>query len=185
VAVSLVSLACISETIISSEIGQQSFNTSHVPYLLFLSNHVIVPGVSHRNMLCKSCSNLTIDRLYSRACECDPTVPEWNQAGYLILHSSYSSLEIAATGGCGNCQIFHSRFTDACGNVQALKKRIELLVEFQDASLPIIAFLHTEPDEDKTKRTIYQLYLQVGTEPWKPGVNHLSIAFRICVPRGI
>jgi hypothetical protein len=32
---------------------------------------------------------------------------------------------------------------------------------------------------------IHQLYLQVGSEPWKPGVDHLNIAFRICAPRGM
>jgi hypothetical protein len=185
VVVSLVGPACIFETTISSEFGQQSFNTYHVPQFQFLSNYVIIPGTCHRKMLCESCSNLTIDRLYSRACEHGPTSSGWNQAGYLILHSSYRSLEIAVTRGCDNCQIFHSRFIIVCGNVQALRTRIERLAESQDASLPIIAFLHTEPDEDKAKRTIHQLYLQVGIEPWKPGVDHLSIAFRICVPRGI
>jgi hypothetical protein len=141
-------------------------------------------------MICTACENLTINRLYARGCEHDPTTSEWKQAGYLILHDSYEALEAAAADGCQNCRTFHSRFVDTCGDVQGLRvalrgRRVELLMEDRDASPPIIAWLHTEPDDsDKSKRKIHQLYLQVGSEPWKPGVDHLSIAFRICVPRG-
>jgi len=74
------------------------------------------------------------------------------------------------------------RFVAACGDVQAFREKLALLAKSQDASLPIIAFLHMESGSGK--RTMQKLNLQVGAEPWKPGVDHLNIAFRICVSRG-
>ena len=135
------------------------------------------------NMICASCSNLTIDRIYTRACEYVPTKSGWNQTGYLILHPTYEYLEDAASKGCENCQNFHARFVAVCGGVQAFREKLALLAKFQDASLPIIAFLHMESANGK--RMIHKLSLQVGAEPWKPGVDHLNIAFRICVSRGV
>jgi hypothetical protein len=99
------------------------------------------------------------------------------------LHPTYECLEAAVLEGCENCQTFHTRFVEACGEVQTLREKLVLLAKSQDASLPIIAFLHMEFADGK--RTIQKLYLQIGAEPWKPGVDHLNIAFRICVSRGL
>jgi hypothetical protein len=123
--------------------------------------------------------------LYTKALEPVPQDSGWNRAGYLVLHHSYDALEAASAEGCENCQIFQKRFIDAYGNVQALMTKIDLLAESQDTAIPIIALLHTEPDDiDRSRRSSHQLYLQVGIEPWKPGIDQVSIAFRICVPRG-
>ncbi|KAE9375285.1 HET-domain-containing protein [Stipitochalara longipes BDJ] len=135
-------------------------------------------------MLCEACEKLTIERLYTQALKPVPKDSGWNQAGYLVLHHSYDALEAAGAEGCENCQAFHARFVDVCDDIQALRTKIERLAESQNTTLPIIAFLHTEPDSSgKSRREIHQLYLQVGTGPRKPGIDQLSIAFRICVPR--
>jgi hypothetical protein len=137
-------------------------------------------------MLCKGCENLTIETLYQRACDHPPgSKTGWNQAGYVILHEAYESLESSAQTGCKYCQIFHSRFISVSGGIDLLRKKLDFLANPEDPELPIIAFLEMAAWQ-AGKRPITRLLLQVGTEPWKAGPDDsLIAAFRISTSRGM
>jgi hypothetical protein len=64
-----------------------------------------------------------------------------------------------------------------------LRKRLASLAESRDPPFPIIAYLQMGFKESG-KYPIHKLYLQVGDEPLKPGVDPLSIAFKISRPPG-
>ena len=135
-------------------------------------------------MLCDACETLTIDRLYACAREYVPTSKSgWNQTGYLEFHASLESLETAAEGGCPNCRTFLERFIEVQCGVEELGKRIGHLAGSPGSPVPVIAFLQVGFKEDG-KHPIQKLHLQIGTDPWKPGVNPLVITFKISQPRG-
>ena len=135
-------------------------------------------------MICTSCENLTIDRLYARASEYVPKSRSgWKQTGYLEHHRSYECLKRAAEDGCTNCQAFHERFVDLGGGVQGLRKRLASLAKSRGPPFPIIVFLQMGFNEGG-KYPIHKLRLQVGEEPLKPGVGPLGVAFKISRLRG-
>lgn len=135
-------------------------------------------------MLCDACETLTIDRLYARAREYVPQPKSgWNQTGYLEFHASHKSLEMAAEDGCPNCRTFLERFTEVQCGVEESRKRITRLAGSPGSPVPVIAFLQMGFKEDG-KYPIQKLHLQIGTDPWKPGVDPLVITFKISQPRG-
>lgn len=139
------------------------------------------------NMICSSCEILTIDRLHTRAGESVNTRDRttWNRNGYLELHSSYQSLQMAARNGCTNCISFHEDFLTLDSGIESLTKRLTVLAGTQDSPVPIIAYLDMGTKmSTKEKSLIANLNLQLGTEIANPGVNPLILTFKIIRPRG-
>ncbi|PVH80460.1 HET-domain-containing protein [Cadophora sp. DSE1049] len=137
-------------------------------------------------MICSSCEALTIDRLYSKARQPVNTRDrtKWNRSGYLEFHPTYQSLHDTATDGCTNCLYLHSKFVELEGSEELLATRVAALAGPKQCPVPVIAWIDFwTKTSDEGRSRISNLSLQVGTEIASPGVNPLSLTFKVIRPR--
>ena len=138
-------------------------------------------------MVCSACEVLTIDRLYLKGRQPVNTRDrtKWNRSGYLEFHPTYRSLQDSAGDGCTNCQHFHSRFVDLGSGEELLANRIAALAGSENSPVPVIAWIDFwTKTSDEGRSRISNLSLQVGTEIVGPGINPLSLTFKVTRPRG-
>lgn len=138
-------------------------------------------------MICSACKVLTIDRLYSKGRQPVNTRDrtKWNRSGYLEFHPTYRSLQDSARDGCANCQQFHLKFVELSSSEEVLAKRIAALAGSECSPVPVIAWVDFwTKTSDEGRSRISNLSLQVGTEIAGPGINPLSLIFKVTRPRG-
>jgi len=134
-------------------------------------------------MLCNACERLTIAALFQAASDHPPgSKTGWNQAGYLILHTSFSALISSSQHGCTNCTLYLNHFSHIFPNVSERAAHLE----HNGSEAPVIAFIviaNWNGDKGR-KQCITKLQLQIGAQPWKAGDDErMCVAFRISQPR--
>lgn len=117
---------------------------------------------------CTACDTLNIENLYSSQLQGQ------NKAGQTILHLSYEDLENNAKNGCDNCRTFRDRFRSTHGN---LSERLGQPQKPHDSSA-VFVYLQTAFPKNG-ERPIIKFHVQIGNEPKQPGVEQLSISFRV------
>lgn len=139
-------------------------------------------------MSCDACQALTIQDLLQRAND-HPAGSKtgWNQAGYLVLHSSFRALIKNAENGCPNCKLYLSQFLNSFGESPVVLE--EALKSFEDSGreTPVIAFLALANWDNGNgwQRYITKVQLQLGAKPWGAGdESRMCITFKVNQPRG-
>ncbi|TVY80788.1 hypothetical protein LSUE1_G006734 [Lachnellula suecica] len=120
-------------------------------------------------MLCESCKCLTIRSLLEAASAYPPGAKTgWNQAGYLILQPSFSSLVSASQNGCENCTLYLRHFSTTFGGSQSVSTRAAELEHDEVIAFLIISngdsekgLKHQDAVKEKTLKNFHFRYTEI------------------------